>query len=258
MAPPPPKTTIWLWSFGLFPRRILYYLRAKNISLSVLATHNIHLVPVLLAGSSLISAPGHEARPPNTSLPCMRVEHGDGSTLWVHESAAVMEYLEEVFGVADAYPDLRGASIQQRAKARDIVSLLTDALFWGTLHMTNALPVTLAWSGLQAHEMHADTAAHALRKHGAVLDRLEEWARGDVLGKGSMSIAGDGTGTTVADVVLLAQVEYLKAMYGVDWCEGREVLGVWWERTMGQEWVIGNEELGGVEGTGDWEGILGK
>lgn len=257
----PPKTTIWLWSFGLFPRRILYYFRAKNITLSVLSSQNIHLIPVVLDPSSptgLVSLPGHEARLPNTSLPCLRLEKPDGSTFVIHESAAVMEYLEEIFGPGDSYPDLRGASAEQRARTRDVLGVMSDALFYCTVYMTNALPATLSWSGLKEDEMHADTAAQALRKQGASLDRLEEWVKDDVVGKGTKSISGEGVSVTMADLVVLAQVEYLKATYGLDWCEGREVLRTWWERTVKQDWYVGNEELGGFTGTGDWERILRK
>src|SRR4051812_27149110 len=41
-----PKTTLWVWSSGAFPRRIVYYFHAKGITTTILAQHNIHLIPV--------------------------------------------------------------------------------------------------------------------------------------------------------------------------------------------------------------------
>lgn len=118
-----PKTTIWLWPTSLFPRRIIYFLRAKNISTSTLAAHNIHLIPVTLSPTGLISLAGFEDRPVGTSLPIMRVETdskevggGGQGKFWIRESAAMMEYLGEVFSPVDGYKDLRGSTIFERAR----------------------------------------------------------------------------------------------------------------------------------------------
>ncbi|CAG5137401.1 uncharacterized protein ALTATR162_LOCUS89 [Alternaria atra] len=74
-------TTLWLWPTGLFPRRIIYYLRAKNISSSMLHEKNIHLIPVVLDKGAptpdLVSRPGLEARPAETSLPVLRITYAD-------------------------------------------------------------------------------------------------------------------------------------------------------------------------------------
>jgi hypothetical protein len=47
-SPPYPKTTLWLWPTGLFPRCIIYYLHAKHLTLPILMHHNIYLVPATL------------------------------------------------------------------------------------------------------------------------------------------------------------------------------------------------------------------
>ena len=77
------KKTLWIWPSGLFPCRLVYYFRAKHISLSVLNEHHVHLIPIELTTSppALQSMPKHEARPANSSLPIMRVEHADGNTV---------------------------------------------------------------------------------------------------------------------------------------------------------------------------------
>ncbi|KAF2251343.1 hypothetical protein BU26DRAFT_281335 [Trematosphaeria pertusa] len=252
-----PKTTLWLWPTGLFPRRIIYYLRAKHITLSALTAHNIHLIPIILSPTtaSLVAKPGYEARPADTSLPCMRVEKDDDETLWVHESLSIVGWLEEVFDGADIY----GSTISQRAKTRDILSLLNDALAWSMAEMIHSDPRTLAWSGLaSASEQSPSAAAHAAKKFHFYLQRLENWVEGDVVGKGTSSLSGEGAGVTLADVVLMSQVCYIEEMYGMDWVAEHGVLRVWVERAKGEAWWVGREALERCEKEEDWEGVLGK
>lgn len=40
----------------------------------------------------LIQATGRQ------TVPCLRIDHDDGSSEWMHESADIIEYLEEHFG----------------------------------------------------------------------------------------------------------------------------------------------------------------
>jgi len=40
----------------------------------------------------LIEATGRQ------TVPCLRIDHDDGSSEWMHESADIIEYLEEHFG----------------------------------------------------------------------------------------------------------------------------------------------------------------
>src|SRR5690242_11369062 len=109
------NTTIWIWPSGLFPRRLVYYFRAKGITLSALERHGIHLIAVELASSppALHSMAGFEARPANSSLPIMRIEHGDGRTTWIRESLSIIDYLEDLFPASAGWTDVRGGSPEQ-------------------------------------------------------------------------------------------------------------------------------------------------
>jgi glutathione S-transferase len=248
---PHPKTILWIWPTGLFPRRLVYYFRAKNITLSTLQAYNIQLVPVTLSNNSLASLPGLEARPADTSLPVMRVEDESG-TFFVRESIAILEYFEEVFEVETGYEDLRGKTLQQRVKTCDILSLLADATGWGGVSLIHSNPTTTYWSGLSRAAMSEGAAAHAKMKFCAQMEKLERWA-----GQGKGSLSGVGTGVTLADVCLMAQVEYMQEVYGMDWLEGFVGLKSWCDRKSGEEWVIKKEGLEGVERSGDWSGVLG-
>jgi glutathione S-transferase len=261
MPPPPPthpKITLWLWPTGLFPRRIIFYLRAKHITASTLLAHNIQLVPVTLDPQTyaLASLPGFEARPEGASVPVMRVEAAD-RVFWVWESMAIMEYFEEVFGVEDEYEDLRGSTVMQRSRTRDVLSLLGDAIVWSNVALIHFDSKTTSWSGLTQEQMSADAAAHAQGKFRALLRRLEEWViENDVKREGSGSLSGPGVRVTLADVCVVAHVEYLREMYGVEWLERSEGLVGWCATRKGEEWVVGREDLDGVERGAGWSGVL--
>jgi glutathione S-transferase len=251
-----PKTTLWLWPTGLFPRRIIFYLRAKHITASILLAHNIHLIPITLDPQTytLASLPSFEARPEGASLPVMRVEHDEG-TYWVRESMAMMEYFEEVFGDEEGYGDLRGHTIKQRSRTRDVLSLLGDAIVWSNVALIHADPITISWSGLTATQMSADAAAHAQGKFRASLGKLEEWVSESGVEEGG-SLSGEGARVTLADVCVVVHVEYFREMYGVEWLEGFEGLVGWCAGKKGEEWVVGREALEAVEAGGKWSGVL--
>jgi glutathione S-transferase len=258
-----PTTTLWLWPTGLFPRRVIYYLRAKNITLSLLRKQNISIIPVVLdmdgPAPDLVSRPGLEARPANTSLPVLRITYADGTGFWIRETNAILEYFEEeVFSVANGYPDLRGSTIQQRARTRDVLSLLSGAIIWSSVELVHSDPKTISWSGLKQDEMSASAAVNARGKFDGLLSRLENWVQGDVISSGSKSLSGAGEGVTLADLCLMAQVEYMREMYGMDWVGEHGVLRVWCDRTKGEVWVVSRDLLREVEETGDWARVLGE
>jgi glutathione S-transferase len=254
--PPQPKTTLWIWPTGLFPRRIIFYLRAKNLTLPILTAHNIHLIPVALTPSfQLLSLPAFEPRPQNTSLPIMRIESDDKKVLWIRESAAIIEYFEEVFGVEKGYRELRGETVQQRARTRDGVSLLNDVMVWSTVGMVHSNRATVSWSGLSEEGMSGSAAHHADGKVDALLKRLEGWIEED--GKGCRSLSGEGGDVTVLDVVVMS-MEYIREVYGEDGLGGNEVLKGWWEKLRVAEWVVGKEELKKVEESGKWATVLAE
>jgi glutathione S-transferase len=249
-------TTLWIWPTGLFPRRLVYYLRAKRITTTHLQQHNIHLVPVSLFNNALVSLEGYEPRPADTSLPVMRIQQLDGTETWIRESSTILEYFEEIFA-GDGFLDMRGLSMQQRAKTRDVLSLLADAAAWSSVALMHSNPSTTFWSGLRPDQMSPVTASHAERKCEELLSKLERWVVEDVIDGRRKSLSGEGGDVTLADMVVMAQVEYMREMYGMDWVAEHGVLRVWCDRAKEEEWVIGREALLEVERTGNWYGVLG-
>ncbi|KAJ4984250.1 hypothetical protein SVAN01_10291 [Stagonosporopsis vannaccii] len=243
------KITLWIWPSGLFPRRLVYYLRAKGITLSVLERHNIHLIPVELTSSppALYSMQGFEARPTNSTLPIMRVEHPDGRMTWIRESLSIVDYLEELFPASAGWTDVRGDSAERRAQGRDILSLLGDAMQWSLIFLIHSDPKTTSFSGLKQEEMSASTAKHATDRLHFYLARLEQWVEAD---SGAMSL-------TLPGLILLAQVEYHEMMYGVDWLYGHQALKQWIDVMKTEAWFVSNKRLQAVERGEGWRMLLG-
>ena len=191
--------------------------------------------------------PGHEPRPTDTSLPVMRIEQ-DGDEVWIHESIAILEYFEEMFSFGSGYVDLRGKTQEERAKTRDVLSLLADAVMWSSVALIHSNSDTTFWSGLSEDQMSKGAADQAGKKLKGLLERLEKWVEG---GK-------KGTSVTLADLCLVAQVEYMRENYGTDWVNGHGVLRDWCDRVMKEGWFVGREDLEGVERSGDWSVVLGS
>ncbi|KAF2867306.1 hypothetical protein BDV95DRAFT_610720 [Massariosphaeria phaeospora] len=247
------KTTIWLWPTGLYPRRLIYYLRAKCITLSTLATHNIHLIPVTFVPTpALVSKPGYEARPKGTSVPCLRIERSGQEPRFVYESMAIMEYLDEVLGGGNAF----GETVEQRARTRDILSLLADAAAFQGVALIHSDKTTLSWSGIESEDaMSASAAIHATGRFHDLLCKLERWVEEDVIRKEMQSLSGEGAGATMADFVLMTAIMYFEDSYGKDWVEEHGVLRLWCERAKGQAWFAGKELLQKCEDEG-WGAVL--
>jgi glutathione S-transferase len=250
-----PKITIWVWSTGLYPRRVLYYFRAKGFSPAFLKEHNIHLVPVTFNADKglLLSFPGHEERPSGTSLPIMRIQYPDGKELWIRETLAILEYLEDIFPPAQGYKSLRGESPEQAAKMRDVNGLSTEAFVQYIVFLMNSNKGTTFWSGLKEEEMHDDTAAHAKKKWQTCLAKLCTWVEEDVASKDSQGLVGV---TTIADLMLMAQVDYLRGMYGTGYIEGHDVLTTWYENMQKASWYVENDTFGAFEAKEDLSGFL--
>ncbi len=251
------KTTLWVWASGLFPRRIVYYLRAKGITTATLKHHNIHLIPVEVNSTGLHALPDYEPRPPNRSLPSLRIQHENGTEFWISETAAILEYFEDLFPSSKGHPDLTGNTMEQRARTRDILNLLAETNIWYVVWLINTVPATAAWSGISAEQMSATTGEHAGKKVHALLSRLEMWVEQDVVVDGVKSLTGKGLGVTLADVVLMAHVEYALMMYEIDAVAEHGVLRIWCERVKKEKWLIKSEDLKKVDQGGTWESVLG-
>lgn len=264
-----PKITIWLWPTGLFPRRIIYYFRAKNINLSTLRAHNIDLIPVSLDAASVTftTKAGDEAPPAGASMPCMRIQYLEGESSdpetmgYIHESNAMIAYLEEIFNGGNgnkwANRNIMGSTRSQRARTHDITSLLGDAMIYANVMLMHSDTRTLSWSGLAAEDMSAATAAHAQEKFDKLFSKLEGWINRDIVEKGMPSLSGKENEVTLADIVLMANVTYALDAFGTNYFdkEKHKVLAQWANRVSDAAWCVGSEALGKAEEAG-WEAVL--
>ncbi|PVI05452.1 hypothetical protein DM02DRAFT_686438 [Periconia macrospinosa] len=274
-----PKTTIWIWPTGLFPRRILYYLRAQNITLSELLSQNIHLVPVVLDPIKntlgVKEGKGYPALPEGMTVPCMYIAPSTSSSSekeeeggareedkgqWVRESISIISYLEEIFcnnGSDEGRASIYGTTTSQRLKTHDIVSTFSADIVPNYItELTHTVSATKLWSHMKDEEMSAGAGAHARRRKQFYLGRLEDWVRRDVVECGMRSLSGEGREVTLADVLVMAQVCYVQK-YGWDVLEGCVVLKKWWAEAMKGEWWVGEEGLKGCEERG-WKVVLGE
>jgi glutathione S-transferase len=218
-----------------------------------------------MSAGALKASSGYEERPEGMSLPCMRIaytEEDGGRVEWVHESLAIIAWLEEKFpdGGGDWTGNIMGTTPLQRARTAEILSLIAEATVYSNIALIHSNPSTLSWSGLTAAEMSPSAAAAASRRFHALLAKFESWVEGDVLRGGSRSLSGEGAKVTVADVVLMCNVAYMEESYGMDWVEEHGVLRVWVERVKGEEgegWFVGVGELREAEGRG-LGGVLGE
>lgn len=166
---------------------------------------------------------------------------------------AIIEYFEDLFPVADGYKDLRGTTVRDKARTRDILSLLGDAIVWSGVALVHLNVSTTSWSGLREEHMSETAANHATGKLEGLLGKLESWFEESKEEK----LMGEKESVTLADVCLVAQVEYMREMYGINWLEGLEGLEGWYGKMKGEKWVVGRKELEGVEKYGVWKVVLG-
>lgn len=252
-----PKTTLWIWPTGFFPRRVLYYFYAKGISTSTLREHNIHLIPVTLElPIGLIAMPGYETRPADSSLPTLRIQYTDGREYWIKETMAILEYFEEVFPASEKYPSLLGSTIEQRARTRDIQSLLSETSHWNLISLMHSNNSIKFWAGVADDEKSPAAAANAQTRFHALLSRLETWVSADILEKQTKSLSGEGGDVTLADIMLMAQIEYGEMMFGMDFVEEHGVLRIWYEKAKKEQWYVSTETLKSVEKGEGWESVL--
>jgi len=255
-TPPTTIHTLWLWPSGFFPRRIMYYLRAKRLPSSILSLHNINIIPVAYTPAGLASKEGHEARPVGTTLPCLRIEKPGQEPFLVYESMAIMEYFENLFG-CEAYPDLRGSTPEQRSRTSDILSLLQEAIVWHGVAYMHGDPATLLWSGMKTPQS-SSAFTDAKMRHHKLLSKLEDWVGYGITTEGWRSLSGD-TEVTLADIVLMAAVEFSEHWYArewKDWIAEHGILRIWCEKAKEQPWFVKSKELDEMDTSEIMEGVF--
>lgn len=210
-----------------------------------------------MSSSGLKSKSGYEERPKGSSLPCLCIDKPDAERFFVYESSAILEYLEELFSSREGYVDLRGKTIEQRIRTRDIISLLGDVILFHGQHIINTEPSSLSWSGLKREEWSSVSAARAVGRKHQLLSKLEDLVFTDIIREETPSISGKGAEATLADFSLMAMIQYHEDYYeGKDVIAEHGILRLWCERAMQQTWFINFARLKKLEDEG-FEGLDG-
>lgn len=271
------KITLWLWPTGLYPARVVHYLKAKHLPREVLA--HITIIPEMLDTSVGGIRPVNgdmPARPEGFSLPCLAVEplptsdmststrnsaknaNRESKTRYISQASAILEFLEDVLPPTHGHEDmsLRGANAIQTGRVRDVVNMFSEALVAVGFHARHAFASTLLWSGMTAEEQGVGAAADAWRETRRRVGALERWvAREEVEGW----IAGTST-PSIADFTVFGGVEYVGRMYpGLDMFEGFEALQRWRDRCREDQDFATAEEMVALErGEGfEWAPVAG-
>lgn len=173
--------------WGLYPRRVGIFLAEKGIA-------GIDRI----AFDALASWPPPElARlSPLGTVPILQAEDG---TL-IRSSISILEYLEERFPT----PNLLGATQAERARTREMVSVIDEAAIQFGIWCHKASPL---FAGREPQSREAATfAADAYHRRLRLLDQLAQESEGPFLA---------GPAVTIADCIAMATLQFADNVYGV-------------------------------------------
>ncbi|KAH8177120.1 hypothetical protein LIA77_02202 [Sarocladium implicatum] len=243
------ELTLFLWPEGYSPKRVAYYLLAKGLVASatdlvagVTSDPNLLINIIELRDGRLVDVNSSDPRPAGKSTPCLRiVDRATGSTTWLHESAAIPIYLEEL------YPDLsplQGRLPLERALMHDIMAQYDLALAEGTNYLKNATSVTTMWSGMRDEDRSHSAALYGKANVVKSLFRMQDRARESLAATGWLTPGVNGPG--LVDVSLAALAWYQHLCYGWDIFadESLSELRKWYGRFKELSWWITLEQSG--------------
>jgi len=198
---------LYVLPWGLYPRRVLLYLSAKNLLSSPL----IKITPVSISQTGQLIAHG---KPPG-SVPILRLPDGT----FIKQSLAIIEFFEDVCESPDPAKDwqvalaksanrdfdMRGGSSEAKARTREVLGLVDEATsqFAFACHKGTALFVPM-------EETNALTAKLALEYCKKTLRLVEENYAAE------LSRSVDEGRVSIADCVLYSLLLFSKGVYGVD------------------------------------------
>ncbi|KAI4215112.1 MAG: hypothetical protein LQ351_002427, partial [Letrouitia transgressa] len=200
-----------------YPRRVIIYLREKNISPSL-----ITIVPVSDPQMGNVAPPDYPPRP-SGSLPILAIPKSDSSSqaledfIYIRQSLAIMNYLEDLCesgtnGFPKSSNQMRGGmEILDRARHQELMSLADECLVsWN--------PVRLFGSGLGSEAIPA-AAKESLRWIHRNLAAIEEhFSRNSR--DFSHLIPAQNAHATLAEIVLYSFLEFVEEIYGLDLTQG--------------------------------------
>lgn len=191
------KLRLWVLSYGLYPGRVLIYLKEEGLE------HHFDIINVQVTPSGQEDLSGK----PTGTLPILEI----GSRSYIYQSAAILEYLEDVY--SNQEPDMRGITPKVRARVRDCMAIVNDATTWLELYIQNGSSLYAAM-----REQSVEAAKEGLMRMHKSLSLLEKLADAE-----GPFLVGDSP--TTVGCVLAATVRFAKGVYGVDLLEEHSRLG---------------------------------
>lgn len=194
------KLRLWVLDWGLFPRMVTIYLKEKGI------LDHFEVVPVGITADGMEKVSGKpEGSMPILELEAPTAERGSDGR-YIFQSTAILEYLEDVYGPESGTPRMLGATPEERARTRDAMNIMTEAVtylsFW--LHNASAL-----FSGMESQSREAAKAG--MERMHKVLDLLD--MRADVQGPW---LASSGEQPLTVDCVAMSIIQFALHVYHVD------------------------------------------
>lgn len=188
------KPRLWVLPFGLYPRRVTIYLEEKGIA------DIFDIIPINITTHGMEQV---EGKPPGT-LPILEISrpNADQPGKYIFQSTAILEYLEDVYGAKG--PNMRGSAPEARARGRECMDVVNEAVTWFTLYVQNGSTLY----GMM-REQSREAAVEGLERMHKALSLLEKLADSE----GPFLV---GKSPTLVDCVLMATVQFAWGVYRVD------------------------------------------
>lgn len=192
---------LYLFDWGMYPRRVLVYLAEKGIT----DIEQVLLDPML--GETREAA--HLARNPSGTVPVLETDDG----AFIRQSVAILEYLEETV----PGPDMIGGTPTERARTRDMLSMSSELYTYLTRYWAHASPAMA-----QRFDQKADAAAAAYADYEEALRGIER-----VVADGEF-LCGDRV--TIADCAMFGTAQFADRLYREPITDATPRLKAWYDR----------------------------
>lgn len=177
---------LYQFAWGIYPRRILIYLKEKGIT-------DIEVVDVNVVGGDT-RTPEFLAKNPAATVPVLETDDGHH----VCQSISILQYLEEVYPT----PNLIGDTPEARARTRDLLLLVGEAYNLAGICTYYGSPI------FAQRRPQTDEAARAFHlEYAHALESLDAMAgEGDYMGGGNPNIA---------DIAYFASEQFMRDIYKI-------------------------------------------
>ncbi|KAF3057212.1 hypothetical protein GL218_06147 [Daldinia childiae] len=195
---------LFLFTWGLYPRRILIYLHEKGLFNSP----HIKVTQVTISATAEMIAPGK----PKGTVPILVLPDGT----FIKQSVAILDYLEDICDKPEeawqqdiasaAKTSMRGSNARGRATIREILALVDEAtsMFGFACHKGSKLFLEIEPTNSAASSM----AMGIVRRN---MKLLEPYYEGRFEGDSS-----EAEKVTIADCVFFSFLQFSRELYGVD------------------------------------------